>query len=267
MVTHEAWLTRLFNAHLAGLGNWLLALFHQQAANAAEPWADFMVMQLTVALLLIILFAILRSQLSVDKPSSLQHVFELIHGFLAGESEKHVGHDSRKHIVLFETLFCFILISNLIGVIPGFVSPTQVIYVPAGCALISFLYFNIVGIKKHGLVKYTGHFAGPIWWMAPLMFIIEIISTLARPLSLSIRLFANMFAGEQVTLVFMSLTYLVIPALFMGLHVFVGLLQSYVFVVLTMMYVGGAVAEAHGSDHGSDHGDAHKGEHLAEAAA
>src|ERR1019366_409843 len=91
MVTHEAWLTRLFNAHLAGLGNSLLALFHQQAANPAEPWADFMVMQLTVALLLIILFAILRSQLSVDKPGSLQHVFELIHGFLTGESEKHAA--------------------------------------------------------------------------------------------------------------------------------------------------------------------------------
>jgi F-type H+-transporting ATPase subunit a len=199
-----------------------------------------------VALLLIILFALLRSRLSVDKPGYMQHVFELIHGFVAGESEKHVGHDSRKHIVLFETLFVFILVSNLIGVIPGFVSPTQVIYVPAGCALLSFLYFNIVGIKKHGVVKYTGHFAGPIWWMAPLMFLIEIISTLARPLSLSIRLFANMFAGEKVTLVFLGLTYLVVPAVFMGLHVFVGMLQTYVFVVLTMMYVGGAVAEAHG---------------------
>ncbi|HEX4273770.1 MAG TPA: F0F1 ATP synthase subunit A [Bryobacteraceae bacterium] len=254
MVTHEAWLTKLFNAYLAGPGNWLLALFHQQAANPAEPWADFMTMQLTVAVLLIILFAMLRSRLSVDKPGSVQHVFEMIHGFVASESDKHVGPDSRKHIVLFETLFAFILLSNLIGVIPGFVSPTQVIYVPAGCALISFLYFNIVGIRKHGIVKYTGHFAGPIWWMAPLMFLIEIISTLARPLSLSIRLFANMFAGEKVTLVFLSLTYLVVPAVFMGLHVFVGMLQTYVFVVLTMMYVGGAVAEAHGE---GNHAEAH----------
>jgi F-type H+-transporting ATPase subunit a len=102
-----------------------------------------------------------------------------------------------------------------------------------------------VGIRKHGLVKYTAHFAGPIPWMAPLMFLIEIISTLARPLSLSIRLFANMFAGDQVTAVFMGLTYLVVPALFMGLHVFVGLLQAYVFMILTIMYVAGAVAEEH----------------------
>jgi F-type H+-transporting ATPase subunit a len=102
-----------------------------------------------------------------------------------------------------------------------------------------------VGIQKHGIVKYSAHFAGPIWWLAPLMVIIEIISTLARPLSLSVRLFANMYAGEQVTLVFLSLTYLVVPALFMGLHVFVGLLQAYIFVLLTMIYVAGAVEEAH----------------------
>jgi F-type H+-transporting ATPase subunit a len=175
----------------------------------------------------------------------MQQVFEVIHGFVASQSEDQLGHDSPRHIVLFETLFFFILVCNLIGTVPGFVSPTQVIYVPAGCALISFFYFNIVGIRKHGLLKYTAHFGGPIWWMAPLMFIIEVISTLARPLSLSIRLFANMFAGEKVTLVFMSLTYLVVPALFMGLHVFVGLLQTYVFVVLTIMYVAGAVAEEH----------------------
>ncbi len=245
MVTHEAWLTLFFNHYLAGFGNWLLALFHQTAANPEEPWADFMVMQIVVALILIVLFALLRSSLSVDKPGSFQHVFELIHGFVNEQAEDHLGHDTHKHIWLFETLFFFILLSNLIGVIPGFVSPTQVIYVPAGCAILSFVYFNWVGIRKHGIVKYTAHFGGPIPWMAPVMFIIEIISTLARPLSLSIRLFANMFAGEQVTLVFMSLTYLVIPALFMGLHVFVGLLQAYVFTVLTIMYVAGATAEEH----------------------
>jgi len=245
MVTHEAWLTKLFNEYLAGFGNWILALFKQKAADPAEPWPDYMVMQILVAVVLIVLFAVLRRGLSVTKPGSMQQIFEMIHGFVSGESENHLGHDSPRHIVLFETLFFFILFSNLIGVIPGFVSPTQVIYVPAGCALISFVYFNLVGIRKHGLVKYTAHFGGPIPWMAPMMFLIEIISTLARPLSLSIRLFANMFAGEQVTLVFISLTYLVIPAVFMGLHVFVGLLQSYVFVVLTIMYVAGAVAEEH----------------------
>jgi F-type H+-transporting ATPase subunit a len=117
--------------------------------------------------------------------------------------------------------------------------------VPVGCALLAFLYYNVVGLRKNGLVKYAAHFAGPIWWLAPLMIPIEIIGHLARPLSLTIRLFANMYAGEQVTLVFLNLTFLAIPALFMGLHVFVALLQAYIFMLLTMIYVAGAVAEEH----------------------
>jgi F-type H+-transporting ATPase subunit a len=245
MVTHEAWLTQLFNAWLAGPGNALLALFGQKAANPAAPWADFIVMQILVAAIMIVMFAMLRGSLSVDKPGTMQHCFELVHGFISGESEDQIGHDAHQHAVLFETLFVFLLLANLIGIIPGFVSPTQVIYVPVGCALISFLYFNIVGIQKQGLRKYLKQFLGPIPALAPLMIPIEIISTLARPLSLSIRLFANMYAGEQVTLVFLGLTYLIGPAIFMGLHVFVGMLQAYIFVLLSMIYVAGAVAEAH----------------------
>src|SRR5580658_4946824 len=98
MVTHEAWLTLLFNHYLAGFGNWLLALFHQTAANPAEPWADFMVMQIVVALLLIVLFALLRSSLSVDKPGPFQQFFELIHSFIADQSDDQLGHDTHKHI-------------------------------------------------------------------------------------------------------------------------------------------------------------------------
>jgi F-type H+-transporting ATPase subunit a len=245
MSTHEAWLTKLFNEYFAGLGNSLLALLRQKADNPAEPWADYIVMQLLVAAILIALFAILRSRLSVEKPGGMQHIFELIHGFVTGEAEGQIGHDGHRHVVLFETLFVFLLVCNLIGLIPGFVSPTQIIYVPVGCALLAFLYYNVVGLQKNGLVKYAAHFAGPIWWLAPLMIPIEIIGHLARPLSLTIRLFANMYAGEQVTLVFLNLTFLAIPALFMGLHVFVALLQAYIFMLLTMIYVAGAVAEEH----------------------
>src|SRR5580658_4249332 len=195
MVTHEAWLTKLFNEYFAGFGNWLLALFRQKAENPSEPWADFMVMQLLVALILIVLFAVLRGRLSVSKPGGMQQVFEMIHGFVSSEAESQLGHDSPRHVVLLETLFIFLLVANLIGIIPGFVSPTQVIYVPVGCALLAFLYFNGAGILKHGILNYAKHFAGPILVMAPLMFIIEVIGTLARMLSLSVRLFANMYAG------------------------------------------------------------------------
>ena len=99
-------------------------------------------------------------------------------------------------------------------------------------------------MQAHGF-KYLLHFMGPLWWLAPLMFPIEIISHLARPLSLTVRLYANMFAGEQVTMVFLSLTKFLVPVVFMGLHVFVGVMQAYIFMLLTMVYVGGAVAHEH----------------------
>ena len=242
-MNEEIWLTRLFNDYLAAPGKLLLSLFGQPATD--RPWANFIVMQLLVVAIIVVIFAFLRPRLSYDKPGKLQQVFELVYDFVHGQAEDMVGHDGHKHATLFGTFFIFILLCNLIGIIPGFESPTQVVYVPAGCAIIAFLYYNYVGLVKNGPVKYIKHFGGPIWWMSPLMFIIEIISHLARPLSLTIRLFANMYAGEQVTLVFLSLTYFIAPVMFMGLHVFVSLLQAYIFMLLTMMYVGGAVAEEH----------------------
>jgi len=247
MHDEEVWLTRLFNDHLAGVGNSILALFRTHAENPERPWANFIVMQLLVALIIVVLFAFLRSRLSVDRPSKLQHIFEEMYSFLRGTAEDNIGHDGPAYLPLFGTLFIFILFSNLLGTVPGFESPTQVPYVPAGCALIVFLYYNWMGIRANGAGKYAAHFAGPSLYLAPLMIPIEIISHLARPLSLTIRLFANMFAGEKVTMVFLSLTYLIAPAVFMGLHVFVGFLQAYIFALLTMVYVGSAVAheEAH----------------------
>lgn len=245
MAIPEAGLTKLFNTYLAGLGNSLLGLFHQTAANPSQPWTDYIVMEILVAILLIALLFVLRGNLSVERPGKLQHIFELIYEFITNQSEEQVGHEGHRHMVIFMTLFLFILFGNLIGIIPGFVSPTQSVYVTAGCALVAFVYYNLVGLMKNGLWKYTKFFFGPIPALAPLMFPIEIISHLARPLSLTVRLFANMYAGEKVMLTFLGLTYLVIPAAFMGLHVFVALLQAYIFVLLTMIYVGGAVAEEH----------------------
>src|SRR6185369_428743 len=121
----------------------------------------------------------------------------------------------------FGTIFIFILFANLIGIIPGFESPTMIPSVPAGCTLATFFYYNLMGIQANGIVKYLAHFAGPMPILAPLMIPIELVSHLARPLSLTIRLFANMYAGEQVTLVFLNLTFILAPAVFMGLHVFV----------------------------------------------
>jgi len=243
MEAHEIWLTKLFNDHLAGLGNAILS--GVGLATSTRPWANFVTMQILVAAIMVLLFLTLRSRLSVDKPGKMQQTFEVIYEFLRHESEDQVGHDGPKYVGYFATLFIFILFSNLIGIIPGFESPTMTPSVPAGCALATFLYYNLMGIQANGVLQYLKHFVGPMVLLAPLMIPIEIMSHMARPLSLTIRLFANMFAGEKVTTVFLGLTYIGIPALFMGLHVFVSVLQAYIFVLLTMMYVSGAVAHEH----------------------
>jgi F-type H+-transporting ATPase subunit a len=239
----ELWITKLFNENLAAIGNTLIGIVGM--APEARPWANFVTMQLVVAAIIILLFAFLKPRLSADHPGKLQHTCELVYDFLRDQAHEQVGHGSLQYLPYFGTLFIFILFSNLIGVIPGMESPTMMPSVPAGCAIATFFYYNIVGVQAIGIVKYLAHFAGPMPFLAPLMIPIELVSHLARPLSLTIRLFANMYAGEQVTMVFLKLTLLLFPAIFMGLHIFVSILQAYIFMLLTMMYVAGAVAQEH----------------------
>lgn len=244
MQEHELWFTKLFNDYLPGAGASILSLVGVQPENPDRPWANFVTMQIVVALVVIVVFAILRPRLSVDRPGKLQHVFEIIYGFLRGQTDEIIGHHGLRYLSFFGTLFVFILFGNLLGIIPTFESPTMFPYVPAGCAIATFLYYNAMGFRVNG-PGYIKHYLGPVWWLAPIMLPIEIVSNLARPLSLTIRLFANMFAGEQVTLVFLALCPPAVPAIFMGLHVFVSFLQAYIFTLLTMVYVGGAVAHEH----------------------
>jgi F-type H+-transporting ATPase subunit a len=239
----ELWLTKIFNDYLAAPGNWFLHL--AGLPSQARPWADFITMQLLVVAFMVVLFAVLRGRLSFDRPGKLQHVMELIYEFVHGQTEDQMGHGGVKYLGYFATIFLFVLICNLLGLIPGLSAPTMDPSVPAGCAVATFLYYNLVGIQANGILKYLAHFAGPVWWLAWLMIPIEIVSHLARPLSLTIRLYANMFAGEKVTMVFLGLTYFAVPAVFMGLHLFVALLQAYIFVLLTMIYVAGATAHEH----------------------
>ncbi len=199
-------------------------------------------MEILVVVIIIVLFAILKRRLSVDRPGKTQHIFEILHDFFTVQTRENVDHGGEKFLPFFGTLFIFILLLNLIGILPGFESPTMTAAVPCGFAVCVFLYYNYMGMKEHGIGKYLAHFAGPYPIMAPLMIPIEVISHMARPLSLTIRLFANMFAGEKVTIAFLSLTFLVIPAAFQGLHVFVSILQAYIFMLLAMLYVGSAVA-------------------------
>jgi len=243
MPESELWVTRVFNDYLSGPGNAALQLVGMHAQP--RPWADFVVMQIVVVLFLMALFAILRPRLSADRPGALQHIFEMVYDFIKGQAEDQVGHAAHHYLAFFGTLFLFILTSNLIGLIPCFESPTQTASVTAGCAFATFAYYNLAGVIAQGPLRYLAHFAGPLWWLAPLMFPIEVISHLARLLSLTVRLYANMFAGDQVTLVFLSLTKLAVPVIFMGLHICVGVIQAYIFMLLAMVYVGGAVAHEH----------------------
>ncbi len=245
MPEHELWFTALLNRYCAGFANTLLGWVGLHAENPEKPWANYVAMQVLVVAVVLVLFAALRPRLSVDRPGKLQHCFEIIYGFLRGQAEDVVGHDGPRYVHLFSTIFLFILFCNLIGIIPGFESPTMFAPVPLGCALVTFLYYNLMGFKAHGVGGYLAHFAGPIKVMAPLMIPIEIISHTGRLLSLTVRLYANMFAGEQVTLVFLSLIPVAIPAIFMGLHVFVSFLQAFVFALLTMIYVSSAVEHEH----------------------
>ena len=150
-----------------------------------------------------------------------------------------------KYSAFFGTLFVFIAAMNLIGIIPIFESPTMEVSVPAGLALCTWVYYHYQGFRELGPAKYLAHFMGPILALAWLMIPIEIIGHFARMLSLTVRLYGNMFAGEQITNVFISLTKLVVPVIFMGLHVFVAFLQAYVFSLLTMIYVSMATSHEH----------------------
>ncbi len=245
MPEHELWITALLNRYLAGAANTLLSLARVHVEDPAKPWANFVAMQVLVVAIFIAFFAFLRPRLSMDRPGRAQHIFEAVYGFLREQSDDIVGHSGKRYLHFFGTVFLFILICNLIGLIPSLESPTMFTPVPLGCAMLAFCYYNIMGLKEQGVFGYAKHFAGPMPLLAPIMIPIEFFSHAGRLLSLTARLYANMFAGEQVTLVFMGLIPLAVPVVFMGLHVFVAFLQAFIFTLLTMSYVSGAVAHEH----------------------
>jgi F-type H+-transporting ATPase subunit a len=241
----ENWLTAIFNNYLARVANAILGLVSLKANDPAHPWETWLVMELLVFAILILLVAAVRPQLSAERPGKLQHLFETVYDFLKTQASEVGIHHPEKYVNFFGTLFIFILAMNLIGIIPTFESPTMSVYVPAGLAVCTWVYYHVMGVRELGFWKYLAHFGGPILVLAPLMFFIEIVGHVARMLSLTVRLYGNMFAGEQITNVFISLTYLVVPVVFMGLHVFVSFLQAYVFTLLTMIYVSIGTSHEH----------------------
>jgi F-type H+-transporting ATPase subunit a len=164
---------------------------------------------------------------------------------VSDQAESIIGHGFERFVPIVTTIFVFILLSNLLGLLPGFISPTAKPWVPLGVATITFLYYNYHGVREQGPVGYLKHFLGPVWWISPLMFPIEIVSHLSRVLSLTVRLYANMFAGDMVTLVFFSLVPVAVPAVFLGMHFAVSVIQAYVFMMLALIYLAQATAHDH----------------------
>jgi F-type H+-transporting ATPase subunit a len=249
----QLWFTHILNQLFAGPVTAFLRMLHIEPKHPSAPITNSFSMELLVFIFLIVIFLLLRSRLSVESPGALQHAFEGIEGFVVGQSREIIGHHVEHYIPFFAILFIFILICNLIGLIPGFESPTGVPAVPLGCAICAFVYYHTQGFKHAG-PKYLLHFFGPPMegmplvaraLLAMLMLPIELISHFARLLSLTVRLWANIFAGDLITLVFFSMIPIGVPILFSGLHILVAVLQAYVFMLLAIIYVSGAVAEEH----------------------
>lgn len=195
-----------------------------------------------VALLTVIAFLATRN-LQVY-PGRLQNVMEVIIDGLHSLLVDTMGEHGKKFFPLIATLGLFILVGNLIGIIPGFESPTANINTNAAMALVVFFMTHIVGVMTHGF-KYLKQFLGPVWWLIPLMLPIEVISHLSRPLSLTFRLFGNIAGEDIVLLVVLLLVPLLVPLPIMFLMIFTSVVQTLVFMLLAMMYISGAMEEGH----------------------
>jgi F-type H+-transporting ATPase subunit a len=195
-------------------------------------------------MLVLILLAFAASRAIKEVPTGLQNFMEVVVGGVENLIEETMGHKGKAYFPLIASFALFILVSNLVGLVPGFYPPTANLNTNAALALTVFAMTHIVGLKEHG-ISYLKHFMGPILVLAPLMFIIEIIGHLARPLSLSLRLFGNMYGHEIVLMIFFALVPFLLPVPMMLMGVLVACIQTFVFTLLAMIYIAGALEEAH----------------------
>jgi F-type H+-transporting ATPase subunit a len=276
MTEHVTGLTQLVNHYLGPFALALLSWLHVTPENPETPIPEHVVMAVVVLILGTLLALFLRSRLSVEKPGATQQVAELLLtnplGFgIKDLLEENVHHGALKLIPFVGSISVFVLLSNLLSVIPVFAAPTANKSVPLACAILTFLYFNWQGIRHHGPGHYLLTFAGSPkklgdWALAILLFPVEIVSTSARILSLTVRLWANIVASDLLYSIFLSLFSMAtvaawskspvfgiviavlpatVPIAFIGLHIFVAIIQSYIFTVLPSVYLGMATADEH----------------------
>jgi F-type H+-transporting ATPase subunit a len=248
----------LWDKFFAYFGSSAEAMFGPYTPETAVPW--YTVMFIIACFLTVGVILILRKKLSLDEPSHGQQTLEVAVLSLRSLFADVVGEHGLQYFPLVATFAILILISNLMGFFPLFMSPTAATSVTFALSLTSFLYYNGIGIKENGLLGHLRHFAGPIWWIAPLLFVIEIIGNFIRPFSLGIRLFGNMFADEQVAEnianLFPPYTNWVVPVFLMPLGMFVAFIQTFVFVLLSMVYISEVSHPPHDGEHHTDgHGE------------
>lgn len=214
-----------------------------------------------VSLLIAIVGLIYRAQVTKvgnlvipDKGITVRNIMEVYGQFIYKQCCVIIGEkEGPKYFTFLSMLFLFILFNNLIGLVPGFLPPTENLNTTLALGIMSFVYYNIQGCKAQGVVNYLKHFMGPLWYMAILVFPIEIISNAVRPLSLALRLRGNMFGDHLVLGIFSSLMPYVVPIIFMVLGLLVSFIQAFVFTILTMVYISLAVAHHDHGGHEQEH--------------
>jgi F-type H+-transporting ATPase subunit a len=237
-------LTRLVNERLGPKLLVLLQAAHIRAPHGRVEFSNSFVMELLVTFLLLVLFVAVRLSMSVENPSALQQLLEMLHEFISDLAFEIIGSQAPRFISFLSTLFLFLLLMNIVGCVPGLQSPTLSISVPLGIAIVTWINYHAYGLREHGWA-YGKQFLGPVGWLTPLMLPLEINMHFTRLISLTLRLWANMYAGELVILVFFSLLPAGLPVIFTALHVAVGILQAYLFMLLATIYIGLAVAHDH----------------------
>jgi F-type H+-transporting ATPase subunit a len=226
----------------------LLKLIGIQVADPSNCIPDYVVMVLIVAVFMMLFFGLASRRLSMV-PGKLQNLLEYIIEFFEGQLTDIIGPSGKKYLPVVGTVGLFIFFSNVLGLIPGLMSPTSKLNVTIGCALTVFIYYHYQGMKAQGVLKYLKHFMGPIPAMAPLMVPIELISHFSRPVSLSIRLFSNIFAEDVLIVVIAGIIPIFLPLPFMALSIFTAFLQAFVFVLLTCIYLASAVEHEEEAGH------------------
>lgn len=226
------------------------ALFGPYTAETAIPW--YTVMFIIACILSVVIIWIFKGKLSESEPGGGQQTLEVSVLAVRNMIQDIIGPHGLKYFPVVMTFAVLILVSNLMGLFPLFMSPTAATSVTFALGLSSFLYYNYIGIAENGILNHLKHLAGPVWWIAWLIFPIELISNFIRPFSLGIRLFGNLFADEQVIATVQNLAPPIsffFPILLMPLSVFVALIQTFVFILLSQLYiseVSHAPHEAHG---------------------